>query len=548
VSGALCQDGGVTDQDERMIADSSSPSHSSSSSSSSSSVSREYFPERLQPSPGLHSAAGSGRSPRRSPRPTDRDLRSRRRRPWPTIVVALVLVGVLLAVVALLAAQTWTGPHTSPLARALLRLDIVAGVVPIVAYVLAVVALLAVAVRTPTPGRVASAAIGTASGALIGIGLAWSLSASNAFGVALDTTTTVWAVVVFAAVGLALSTLWRSGPWRKLVAVLAIVSFVTAGYLGINADFGLDRTVADVAGISTRATLTIPVVTATPSPGPTLLAGGALWANWHAPAGMPTAGTEGQVVIPNTISWFAARPAGLYMPPAALTPNPPALPLVIMMMGQPGNPDPSFSAAVLDRFAAQHNGLAPIVLVADQIGNPSVDPLCLDTARHGKAETYLVQDVVGWARTHLHVLPDAAHWTVAGYSNGGECALALGVKYPLLFGNVLDISGEQYPGADRASATLASDFGGNRAAYDAAKPLNQLAGKTFPDTTAIFTVGSNDGIYRTEAKAVFAATTAAGWKTTYFEVLNGGHVLGALNGGLQEGYTVLYPRLGLTAP
>ncbi|MEP6842847.1 MAG: hypothetical protein ABJA11_04955 [Pseudolysinimonas sp.] len=36
--------------------------------------------------------------------------------------------------------------------------------------------------------------------------------------------------------------------------------------------------------------------------------------------------------------------------------------------------------------------------------------------------------------------------------------------------------------------------------------------------------------------------------TTYFEVLNGGHVLGALNGGLDEGYKVLYPRLGLVAP
>jgi enterochelin esterase-like enzyme len=460
----------------------------------------------------------------------------------------MLLAAAVLAGLAVLAAQTWTGPHTSPLARTLLRLDIVGGVVPVVAYLLAAAALVVVAARTPTRGRVVSAVIGTASGALFGGGLAWLLSASNAFGVALDATTTAWSVAIFAAVGLAISTFWRSAPWRKLLAVVAIVSFAAAGYIGINADFGLDRTVADVAGISTRATLTLPRVTAAPSPTPTLLAGGALWANWHAPAGMPTAGTQGQVVIPNTASGFSARPAGLYMPPAALTANPPLLPLVIMMMGQPGNPDPSFSAAVLDRFAAQHNGLAPIVLVADQIGNPSVDPLCLDTTRHGKAETYLTQDVVGWARTHLHVLPDPAHWTIAGYSNGGECALALGVKYPLLFGNVLDISGEEFPGADRVAATLASDFGGNRAAYDAAKPLNQLAGKTFPDTTAIFTVGSNDGFYVTQAKRVTAATAAVGWKNTYFEVPNGGHVLGALNGGLQEGYTVLYPRLGLSAP
>ena len=388
--------------------------------------------------------------------------------------------------------------------------------------------------------------IGASAGALVAAALLWYLLASNALGVGLSATTMTWGVVGLAAIGLAVSVLWRSAPWRKLVAVVAVVSFAAATYIGINADFGLDRTVADVAGVSTQKIISLPRVMPHPSATPTPLYGGALWANWHAPAGMPSTGSQGQVTIPNTASHFVARPAGLYLPPAALVPNPPALPLVIMMMGQPGNPEPSFSAAVLDRFAAQHEGLAPIVLVADQIGNPSVDPMCLDTARHGNAETYLTQDVVGWARTHLHVLQDPAHWTVAGYSNGGECALAFGVKYPQIWGNVLDISGEEYPGADRPAQTLATEFRGDRAAYDAVKPLNELAGKTYADTDAIFTVGSNDGMYRLQAKAVFAATTAAGWKTTYYEVPNGGHVLAALNGGLQEGYSVLFPRLGLS--
>lgn len=465
--------------------------------------------------------------------------------------MAATLVVAALVVAALLAAQTWTGPRVTPLARALLRLDLVGGVLPVTVYALAVGALIAIAVRRTSRRGVVAGAIGAVSGALVGAGLVWHLSASNAFGVGLDTPTTIWAIAVFAAVGFALSTLWRSAPWRKLLVVVSILSFAAAGYIGINADFGLDRTIADVAGVSLQPELTLPVASAKPprpTPTPTLLAGGALWANWHAPVGMPAAGTEGQVVIPNTLSGFVARPAGLYLPPAALTANPPALPLVIMMMGQPGNPDPSFSSAILDVFAAAHGGLAPIVLVADQVGNPSVDPLCLDTARHGNAETYVTRDVVNWARTHLHVLQDAAHWTVAGYSNGGECALSFGVRHSDIWGNVLDISGEEYPGSDHVAATLASDFGGNRAAFEAAKPLNQLAGKVFPDTHAIFTVGSNDGRYLMQAKKVSAATAAAGWKSTYYEVPNGGHVLGALNGGLQEGYSVLYPVLGLAAP
>jgi len=471
--------------------------------------------------------------------------------PWRTIGVASGLLVLALVAAIVLALQDWTGSRTSPLARAVLGLDLVGGTVPVIAYAggaIAAIALVALLVRSLTRRRLVVALVAIVAGGLIGGGLAWWLSASDAFGVALDLTTTLWAVAVFAAIGLAISTLIHGPAWRRLVASVAVIAFALAGYIGINADFGLDRTVADVAGVSLHQTIALPPVRVTPTPAPTLLAGGALWANWHAPAGMPSAGSQSQVVIPNTVSGFRARPAGLYLPPAALTANPPDLPLVIMMMGQPGNPDPSFSAAVLDRFAAQHDGLAPIVLVADQIGNPSVDTLCLDTARHGKSETYITQDVVSWARTHLRVVQDPAHWTIAGYSNGGECALSFGVKYPQIWGNVLDISGEEYPGSDRASATLASDFGGSRAAYDAAKPLNQLAAHHYLDTVAIFTVGSNDGGYRTQAKAVYAATTAAGWKATYFEVPNGGHVLGALNGGLQEGYTVLYPRLGLSEP
>ncbi len=431
---------------------------------------------------------------------------------------------------------------------AFLRMNVVDSPFVGVVYTLGVGAVLFLALRRPTRRWVITAVAALFAGSLCAFLVLWVVAATDAFGVGLGTGTVVWVYLVFSAICLAVANLWRSRATRKVIASLSIVLFLLVGAVGINADFGLDRTVADLAGVSTLKPITLPRVHPVPSPSATPLAGGALWANWTPPTDMPTAGTTSQVVIPNPVSGFSSRPAGLYLPPAALVKNPPALPLVIMLMGQPGNPDPSFQAAILNSFAARHNGLAPIVLVADQLGNPGVDPLCLDTARYGKAESFLSIDVVNWARTHLPVLQDAAHWTIAGYSNGGECALSLGTKFPQTWGNVLDISGEEYPGSTRSAATLAAVFHGNKAAYDAVKPLNLLTAHHYPDTVGIFTVGSNDGMYRTEAKAVFTATTAAGWKTTYFEVPNGGHVLGALNGGLQEGYRVLYPRLGLSDP
>jgi poly(3-hydroxybutyrate) depolymerase len=452
----------------------------------------------------------------------------------------------VVAFVVVLSLQRWTGSSTNPLVHALLRINIVSGGVPIAAYTLAGGALLLLLLRRPSRRWIITSVIALAVGALVAVLVLWYVAATDAFGVQLSAATSACSISTFAAVAFAISNVWSTTLGRRLAALLGILFSILAGVIGVNADFGLDQTPADLAGISTQSTFTLPLATVHPTPAPTPLAGGALWANWHAPADLPSVGTTGQVVIPNTVSGFTSRPAGVYIPPAGLVKDPPALPLVIMMMGQPGNPDPSFTASILGPMASAHSGLAPIVLVVDQIGNPAIDPLCLDTARYGKAETFLTQDVVSWARTHLHVLQDAAHWTVAGYSNGGECALALGVKFPLIWGNVLDISGEEYPGADRAAATRIAVFGGSQAAYDAQKPLGQLAAHSYPDTVGIFTVGSNDYGYRQQALTVAAAARAANWKTTYFEVPNGGHVLGALMGGLQEGYTVLYPRLGLS--
>ncbi|MET4781953.1 alpha/beta hydrolase-fold protein [Glaciihabitans sp. UYNi722] len=431
---------------------------------------------------------------------------------------------------------------------AFLRMNIIDGPFVGVVYTLAVGAVLFLALRRPSRRWIVTATGALFGGSIVAFVLLWWVRATNAFGVDLSATTTIWVYVAFSAMCLAIVNLWKSRWPRKMVASVALVLFAVAGTVGINADFGLDRTVADLAGISTQKPIALPRTTPTPVPSRTPLAGGALWANWLAPKSQPVEGTIGSVVIPNTLSGFRSRPAGLYLPPAALVKDPPLLPLVVMMMGQPGNPDPSFQKPILDAFAARHNGLAPIVLVVDQLGDPAIDPLCLDTAKHGKSETFLVGDAVAWARANLHVLPDAAHWTIAGYSNGGECALSLGAKHPEIWGNVLDISGEEYPGSDRPNETLAQDFAGNRAAYQAARPLTVLAAHHYSDTFGIFTVGSNDGSYVTQARRVEAAAKASGWKTTYFEVPNGGHVLGALNGGLQEGYRLLYPRLGLSDP
>ncbi len=494
------------------------------------------FPVRLHPTPRLLAW------------PADAEDEGRPRDHRVSLIVGIALLGFAVSVTIYLSTLRWVGNDRSPLALDILRIKIIGGPIQFLVDVLAVASVVFLIARKPTRRRIIVGSIAVVGGAAVGGTVLILIAATNALGVTLSATTSTWAVVGFAGIALGIASLWSTPGWRTICDVFAVIFILLAGTLGINADFGLDPTVGALAGVSTLKTLSLPVTKSTPAPIPSVLANGALWANWVAPPGMQSEGNMAQVSIPGLLSGFNARPAGIYMPPAGTVKNPPALPLVIMMMGQPGNPDPGFQAAILNTLAAKNNGLAPIVIVADQIGNPSVDPLCLNTTRYGNAETYITQDVVNWARSHLHILQDPAHWTIAGYSNGGECALYFGAKYPNLFGNVLDISGEAYPGADESGAVLSGVFHGDLAAYQATWPVNILKAGHYPDTVGIFTVGSNDYTYRQEAMTVNAAAQAAGWKTTYYEIYNGGHVSGALNGGLTEGYSILYPRLGLSEP
>ncbi|KRC52187.1 hypothetical protein ASE16_03845 [Leifsonia sp. Root227] len=426
---------------------------------------------------------------------------------------------------------------------ALLTTDVVDG--PVIVTVLAVAAVAAafLLARRPSLRWLVTALSAVAAGLVVSVGI-WLVAVRwlDLFGTSLGLVNYAWITATCCAVALAVVNLWRSPRWRKIVAVACIPVFIAAGTLAVNATYGINRTLGNLLSISTDKPIRL-----TP---PTAASGydTQLWKHWKPPADLPEHGRTGSQVIPNGGSGFSSRPAGIYLPPAALVEHPPPLPLVVMLMGQPGNPDPYQAAAVLDPIAAKHGGLAPIVIVADQLGDPLRDPLCLDTKRFGNAQTFLTGDVIDWAQKHLNITHDRRFWTIAGYSNGGQCALSIAVKRPDLFSNLIDISGEEFPGSDHEAAVLHDVFGGDKDAYENQKPLRIMHGKDFRHTTAVFTVGSDDAMYRPVALRVAAAARQVGMNVDYHEVPNGGHVQKALTGGLQEGFRVLYPVLGLSAP
>ncbi|HEU5224040.1 MAG TPA: alpha/beta hydrolase-fold protein [Candidatus Lumbricidophila sp.] len=430
---------------------------------------------------------------------------------------------------------------------AVLNVSIVDGWVSLLTYAGALIAFGFVAAKHLTLRWARFGALLFLGGAALGAGLVFLVNQLRVFGAPVEPGVWWWVPAVSGALAVTAANLVRARWWRRLLAVLAGIAILAAGAIGVNSAYGLNPTLGSLLGISTAQAVRLP-----PNVSKNASVSGddphrPLAAQWSPPSDMPTKGARGLIPggIPNTVSNFAARTPEIYLPPAALTANPPKLPLMVMMMGQPGFPDVGPIADALDKLAAANHGLAPIVIVVDQLGAPTNDPLCLNSKR-GQVEDYVMRDVLPWAFAHLAVRADAAHTTVAGYSNGGMCAAYFGAKYPAVFGNLVAISPEEFAGADNATRTLADVFGGNRAAYDAIKPrtIMERTG-TYSDSFAVFTHGSADGTYGPGATRLAETAHDHGMATTLFVIPGAGHVGPALSGGLDRALAALFPRLGL---
>jgi len=412
-------------------------------------------------------------------------------------------------------------------------ISLVSGWLPVLVDALAIALLVGALVRRPR-GRTRRrdalrALLGAALGAGFGLALCWLLSDElNLFDVSLSPVSRAWVTAAFGGVGLAVTAAARTGRLRRVLAGVAIPLALLGGGLGVNADFGQYTTIGSLAGSAVAAPIPSSVLAAQQLGAPgyvsTASAGDgsdaaatALW-DHAALSGTPARGLVGTVTIPSTISHFAARAAYLYLPPAALVAHPLALPVLIMLAGQPGGPSNMIASGKIvtfvDAFAAAHHGIAPIVVVPDQLTAPQLNPMCVDSAL-GRSATYLTVDVPNWIRTHLTVETSAASWAIGGFSQGGTCSIQLGAAHPELFGGIFDISGQVAPKNGTRSQTIARGFGGSISAYTAALPLTILTAKApYTDTTAVFVSGQFDTKYGPESDAVFAAASAAGMRAT----------------------------------
>lgn len=364
----------------------------------------------------------------------------------------------------------------------------------------------------PSLRRIALSLLGLALGGALGAGVFWWLvDVQDVFGVTLSGTTRLWVVLGFGGCGLAIANLFAASWWRRAAAILAIPLFLITSAAQVNADFGAYQNLGEAFGtVQTR-----PLTEVAGEHGE-VVAGTVDYAqSWRPPAGMPRHGTLGEVAIPGTRSGFPARQAVVWLPPAALTNRPPVLPVLVVLSGQPGEPAASFASGHLDQhldaFAAAHHGIAPIVVAADQLSAPDVNPMCVDSAAFGNSATYLTQDVPDWIRAHYRVSSDPRMWGIEGFSQGGTCVSQIVAANPGLFGSGIASLSQLGPILRDAPQTVSQGFGGSQAAYDAAQPVAIMrAGAPYRDTMLVFGTGAIDQRFTGYARTLHEAAQRAG--------------------------------------
>lgn len=385
-----------------------------------------------------------------------------------------------------------------------------------------------------------------AVGAAIGLVVVWWLGdVQDLFGVSFTPVTRMWIAFACAAAGLAVVVLVQGGWGRRAVAVAAAAAVALAAGLGVNVDFGAYRTIEQA-------------ITTNPYPSGTLGhehaaapgAGVVDAAHWTAPAGMPRRGETLSVKIPGRLSHFHARKAVVWLPPAARTANPPTLPVVVALSGQPGQPADMFQTGelghYLDTYAAAHSGLAPIVVAPDQLGAPNRNPMCVDSRRLGRSETYVMTDTVDWVRAHLDVATAPSGWGVLGFSEGATCAMQFSTGHPDVFGTALAISSELTVKNGSVQNTIAVGFGGSRTAYEAAAPIAQMrAHGTYHDHLTVFGYGQDDPPYRASTTALDAAARRAGMTTETIVSPGSAHDWNTVRYVLAHGLPAVIAHLGL---
>ncbi|MFF5229528.1 alpha/beta hydrolase-fold protein [Dactylosporangium sp. NPDC000521] len=235
-------------------------------------------------------------------------------------------------------------------------------------------------------------------------------------------------------------------------------------------------------------------------------------------------GVLGAFDMPAAASHFAHRPGYVYLPPAYFTAPRPDLPVLLVLAGVPGWTSQWLEAghAVTTdaTYAAEHHGVAPVLVFADQNGATYRDTECVD-GQQGNAETFLTVDIPAFVTATLHLKHDPKTWGVVGFFEGGTCAADLVIAHPDVYRHLVDLGGEPRPTLRNAQTTLQL-YNGSVTDEEAHDPARLLATHHYDGVTAWFAAGADDSRGIATARELARSAATAGITSHEFTG-TGGH-------------------------
>jgi enterochelin esterase-like enzyme len=155
-------------------------------------------------------------------------------------------------------------------------------------------------------------------------------------------------------------------------------------------------------------------------------------------------------------------------------------PVIELIHGQPGAAQDWINVVGVEvtlNDLIQRRLAKPVVLVMpDANGGNGISLQCLNQVRGPQDLTYLARDVPDVIAHVLRVQPPGIGWGVAGFSEGGFCAVNMALRYRYLYSFAASMSGyfKPYPNKLTNPSRLVNPFGGNRPLRAQNTPIDEV--------------------------------------------------------------------------
>lgn len=286
---------------------------------------------------------------------------------------------------------------------------------------------------------------------------------------------------------------------RVVSACLAFVIAMGFGVLSVNKYYGYYQTWGSaIADLSNQSSYS----------GPQIASGSLLMGNRSLAFDQRTVYTrlalqQGytlSLTVPGKLSHIS-RTVYVYLPPAYFEKQYAhyKFPVIELIHGQPGEPQDWINVVGIQvtlNYLIKHGYAKPVVLVMpDANGGTGISLQCLNQVGGPQDLTYLAEDLPTQMSHLLRVQAPGPGWGVAGFSEGGFCAVNMALRYRYRYGFAASMSGYFVPERNKLinPTRLVDPFGGNQQLAAENTPIDEVRALAAGAHTPMFWLGAGQG-------------------------------------------------------